>query len=119
MRQKGKGAASVGYELTRIAMLAGYVSFRRPIEGVTLNDWIAKRNPPAWGVRAAIDMLRLMADFTPSLEQKESIALTLAELFPDKDATVLAGEIPDHWERGSWLPIFEAACQVRKRKVAE
>lgn len=119
LRQSGQGAASVGYDLTQTAIRAGYVADRRPIDGSTLDGWIAKRNPPAWGVRAAILMLQQIPDFTPSLEQMESIALVIAELFPDKDAAALANDLPAQWAGGDWLPTLETACQVRKRKIAE
>lgn len=118
-RQAGQGPAAAGYELTQAAIRAGYVADRRPIDGVTLDGWIAERNPPAWGVRAAITLLFQVKAFVPTQEQQESIALALAELFPDKDAATLLNDLPDHWLRDGWLAVLEVACQVRKRKIAD
>jgi len=118
-RQAGQGASATAYELTRAAIKAGFVADRKPVDGVTFDGWITKRNPPAWGVRAAILLLAQLREYVPTLEQQESIALSLAELYPDKEAAALLQDLPEHWPREGWDAVFVSACQVRKRRIVE
>jgi len=42
--------------LTERAIGSGYVNQRKPVTGNHLTNWVSDRNPPAWAVKAALDV---------------------------------------------------------------
>ncbi|MCG8313806.1 MAG: hypothetical protein MI976_11365 [Pseudomonadales bacterium] len=116
-RRAGQGPASSAYAVTQEAIKRGFVAQRKPVSGIVFDGWIRDKNPPAWAVRGALFLLLDEAAFSPSENEMASIALTLAELFPDKNEGELLAFLQGQLATLPWSEVVSLACKVRKSRI--